>query len=287
MYFQTSYMFMPGLQYYDARRLLELQQQYSHIMEKHQRVYAVDPFEPIRRLAMSEAQAARHPDKPLTSFRISDILSADREKCRAKSENNIETSPVDYRSNLHEQHKDRSCPKRLRVENLNLNNKHDDNARDELSPRTIVRPWSSSPRSSSEKSEKPNRSFSLNDTKHSFSDRSLSPEGNSNSANSISSEESRKLDSASRLKQSLKRCHSAGRYEGESEDEEIEIDVEGCGEDSDTSVVHTDKGDISPLDALVAMSSKTFMGLESFGKTYTLIHCHLRISLTNNLHKYL
>ena len=49
--------------------------------------------------------------------------------------------------------------------------------------------------------------------------------------------------------------------------DEEEIDVEACEEeDSDVSVKRTDKGDISPLDALVAMSSKTFMGLESFGK---------------------
>lgn len=62
----------------------------------------------------------------------------------------------------------------------------------------------------------------------------------------------------------LKLCNKSRRCDYTSDDEE-EIDVEGCDEDdSEGSLICSEK-DLSPLDALVAMSSKTFVGLENYG----------------------
>lgn len=267
MYFQTSYMFMPGLQCYDARRIIDLQH-YAYMMEKHQRLCAVDPFEPIRRLAMSESRA-RNPDKPLTSFRISDILFGDSEKCRVKKKHDATEVLVEAKVHKHDSGRDKGTPaKRLRVEQVEKEDSVSENERDEHSPRPIVRPWNASPKYSPEKNEKYAKNFRLNEQNRSILERSVSPEDNSSSANSLTSDEYRKSDILKKhLKHPLNLCHSAERYECDSNEEEEEIDVEACEEeDSDASVVHNDKGDISPLDALVAMSSKTFVGLESFGK---------------------
>lgn len=272
MYFQTSYMFMPGLQCYDARRIVDLQH-YAYMMEKHQRVCVVDPFEPIRRLAMSESRS-RNPDKPLTSFRISDILSGDREKCKLKKKNDTAEAFGEIRKHKQDfEHEKGTSSKRLRVDSVERDRGVSDNERDDQSPRPIVRPWNASPKYSPEKNEKYVKNFRLNEQSRSTLEQSVSPGDNSNSANSFTSEESRKPNK--HLKQLPKLCHSAEKYESDSNAEE-EIDVEACEEeDSDVSVIHTDKGDISPLDALVAMSSKTFMGLESFGKQYIIIRSSL------------
>ena len=268
---------MPGLQGYDARRIIDLQH-YAYMMEKHQRGCANDPFEPIRRLAMSESRS-RNPDKPLTSFRISDILSAERETCkqRRKSDSSQEGTPEDYRlKTLDASNEKCTPPKRLRVANVELEHgNRSDNDRDEHSPRLIVRPWNVSSRISPEKNEIRVKNHRHKDPKRSITNRSVSPESSSNSANSLhslSSDEYRKLDPASKLfKQSPTLCHTE-RHECDESGDEEEIDVEACEEeDSDVSVKRTDKGDISPLDALVAMSSKTFMGLESFGKNIIFV----------------
>lgn len=272
---------MPGLQYCDARRIADLQQ-YAYVMEKRHRVCVVDPFEPIRRLAMAEKQP-RNPEKPLTSFRISDILSAENDKCKQKKNGEcaVQAGPQISENNRSRHGRERSNgspAKRSRVDRLESESDNSANEQEPNSQRAIVRPWSVLPRH--------DKTLSHRKPKRCVLEKSRSPEGRSNSTNSLSSEEARDYDSDCRPQQeTLEHPKSSSRCECESDDEDVEIDVETCEtEDSDVSLVANDRGDISPLDALVAMSSKTFMGLESFGKLHK-INNYVQLYTVNSSNK--
>lgn len=216
------------LHFLDAKRLIEFQQ-YQMLMEKQQHLF--DPFEPIKRLEMAIIPKPRHPEKPLTSFRINDILadSSDSEsseisrnssKKRIVAPSGINT---DTKLNLDNGDNPQCSPQ---------NEDHSIQERLKLHDSDIIRPWNCSPKSS---------------------------------ASSDAEKDTTQTDSAIQNRSFLlKMCNKSRRCDIDS-DEEEEIDVEACEEDSNMSLTSSDK-DVSPLDALMAMSSKTFMGLESFGK---------------------
>lgn len=217
------------LHFIDARRLLELQQ-YQVWMDKKQQLSLCDPFEPIRRLAMVE-HGSRNPEKPLTSFRINDILA---------DTSDSETSSITERSscNDHQKRESLSSPElsvSFRTQKCDEKSVIKDNngtKRCNQNDINIIRPWNFSPKSNNSSETETIQRHDVSHANRNFL---------------------------------LKLCNKSRRSEYESEEDE-EIDVEGCDdEDSDVSVNNSDK-DMSPLDALVAMSSKTFSGLENFGK---------------------
>lgn len=222
----------------DARRLLELQQ-YQLWMEKQQKMSICDPFEPIRRLAMIE-HGSRNPEKPLTSFRINDIL-ADTSDSEGSEISGKNESDYQHKHSTVSSPELRTNSKTNRKTYTEHTFKKDDNnaQKYEQLGQNIIRPWNFSPKSSS------------------------------------SSETDKELNKPSvrnaNRKYLLKLCNKSRRCEFDSEDEE-EIDVEGCeDEGSDASTNIHDK-DVSPLDALMAMSSKAFMGLDNFGKKMRCYH---------------
>lgn len=229
MYLQSGNV-LHTLHFIDARRLLELQQ-YQLWMEKQQSL--CDPFEPIRRLTMVE-HGSRNPEKPLTSFRINDILAD-----ASDSENSevIECKPSNSKQdNDHFRRPERNHNLRATARSERRSNSSSDcidNQPYEQQEQNIIRPWNLSPKS-----------------------------GSSSDTDKDECQRNARIANRNYL---LKLCNKSRRCEYESDDEE-EIDVEGCDdEDSDASLNSSDK-DVSPLDALMAMSSKTFLGLESFGK---------------------
>lgn len=227
MYLQSGQVWNT-LHFIDARRLLELQQ-YQAWMEKQQQFY--DPFEPIRRLAMVE-HGSRNPEKPLTSFRINDILAdtsdsesssiAERGNCNDRQRRESLSSP-EVNSDFWRGKKPRNDISAIEDnKGTHKCNESDNN---------IIRPWNCSPKSNcSSVTEREQNDVNVRKVNRNYL---------------------------------LKLCNKSRRSEYESDDDE-EIDVEGCDDDdSDVSVINGDK-DMSPLDALVAMSSKTFLGLENF-----------------------
>lgn len=248
MYLQSGNV-LHTLHFIDARRLLELQQ-YQLWMEKQQ-LSLCDPFEPIRRLAMVE-HGSRNPEKPLTSFRINDILAdASDSESSEVTEGKSSTTPQDndHFRRPERNHNQRAAAARSERKS-NSSNDNNDNQPYEQQEQNIIRPWNLSPKS-----------------------------GTSSDTDKDESQRNARIANRNYL---LKLCNKSRRCEYESDDEE-EIDVEGCDdEDSDTSLNSSDK-DVSPLDALMAMSSKTFMGLESFGKkqsnTFLFICFRARIDL--------
>ncbi|XP_045189832.2 homeobox protein engrailed-2b-like isoform X2 [Mercenaria mercenaria] len=236
MYFQSGNVWHT-LHFIDARRLLELQQ-YQVWMEKQQHLSLYDPFEPIRRLAMAE-HGSRNPEKPLTSFRINDILAdaSDSDSSEVTGKNHFNeqqkretvSSPEIDNINL----KDKSYGDRRKQRDISLKRESFGAQKYEQHEQNIIRPWNLSPKSStSSETEKEQNQSSVRNANRNYL---------------------------------LKLCNKSRRCDFDSEEEE-EIDVEGCeDEDSDVSINISDK-DMSPLDALMAMSSKTFMGLDSFDR---------------------
>ncbi|KAL4231196.1 hypothetical protein ACF0H5_008778 [Mactra antiquata] len=216
------------------------------LMEKQKHLF--DPFEPIKRLAMVKPKI-KNPQKPLTSFRINDILAdtSDTETSEnsGKSSERKSGSRSDdeddklknIRSNftgVYNNHNDDDDDDDFKTQNDNDHHDQDkvqDRLKHEERDIPVIRPWNCSPKSSS--SSDAEKDIITNPS--SISNRSYL----------------------------LKLCNKSRRCELDSDDNE-EIDVEGCEEDSDE--VSMTSNDISPLDALMAMSSKTFMGLETFGK---------------------
>ncbi|XP_060598547.1 homeobox protein engrailed-like SMOX-2 [Ruditapes philippinarum] len=229
MYLQSGNVWH-SLNLIDARRLLELQQ-YQMWVEKQQRMSICDPFEPIRRLAMVE-HGSKNPGKPLTSFRINDILAD-----TSDSEGSEISGRID--SNVQRKHSIVSSPD---LRTINKTDKETYNAQKlkrndpvpqkyEQIEQNIIRPWNYSPKSStsSETDKDQNKTSFRNENRNYL----------------------------------LKLCNKSRRCEFDSEDEE-EIDVEGCEDEVSDGSISIHDQDVSPLDALMAMSSKAFIGLDNF-----------------------
>ncbi|XP_052771913.1 homeobox protein Hox-B10a-like [Mya arenaria] len=282
MFLQMNYMPLYGIHCMDTRRLLELNQ-YQYLMEKRRQLFPDDRFEPLRRLGNDDKESA-HGDKRLTSFRISDILSS-------ASEESVEPGSS-KKSDERSQRKRKSLDSGVLPHSVNNKQRKvstgasrpDSFERDsdETSQESVVRPWNISSRLSSshtninlaERRSSADNDFSLHISPK-YSTQYLSPSKSFSATSSTSPTNGFSINSAASdsLKTSaehardifLRFCAQQGQtYDIESESDE-EIDVEGCDDvENEVTLSKKERGDVSPLDALVAMSSKAFVGLESF-----------------------
>ncbi|KAH3864266.1 homeobox protein mls-2-like [Dreissena polymorpha] len=198
-------------------------------------------------------------EKPLKSFRINDILSSSSSDDFTKQRRR----ESDFKRSSDE------CSENKRRKSPSLNDGRD--SCDKASPLAIVRPWDTPERNNQE-----NDYTCLSNGSHTSRNNPCdnpSPHNSRSStcflnASTISTQVSviyPKSSVALNGKNDLlqKFYNNQRRYDVES-DSDTEIDVEGCDEErSDVSGIHSDKEDVSPLDALLAMSSKTFWGLDS------------------------
>ena len=230
MYPQT----LQALYFIDTHQIVGLHH-FQQFMAKHRHACQTDLYAPLKRLAMVDK--IRSPTKPLTSFKITDILSDENGSsvCSPKLNKGDLLSVTDTNDTnfCHGKLSVVACSHKtegIRNTYHTIPNRISPSAKSK-----IIRPWSRSPTMVSPSSDESSEDSFLN--KH--------------------------YKLSSQTIYSPKRNHSH-----DFNDEEF-IDVEHCDEDEGDvteSNIHPSDKLVSPLDALVAMSSKTFKGLEDIGK---------------------
>lgn len=294
MFLPMNYLHFYGLHNVDARRLLELQQ-YQYLIEKRHRLCLSNQFEPLRRLGVEEKET-KQLGKPLTSFRISDILSSDDDAQKEKEKSKIVEESFCHRKRKTQSDDDSSSQDEVQSK---YRHRHSSDPRFDINDETNTDRIGRFVESShcrvldhhldSDKRVRgilPNNCIpKLFPRNHSISTHSCTSGSGPAFASkqpvlnreSLNTQTDRNRDLFLRL--CSRQCHN-----DIDSDSDVEIDVEGCDDADNKKTVPSEKhGDVSPLDALVAMSSKAFMGLESFGefKIVSIIYMGYMLICTN------